>query len=152
MDPTKDVKFPLGPMGFFNDQQTYPDAPFYVYPRNIAKALKTVDVWSYQEQVMRDARFKELTLFTTADNPSAAIMALPGVAAWDAAIKDPAIDAATVKIVTGPMADFQTNYETFIDLIMNAGGPNGTQKALDAERKFMQGYWKSDVLPKTMRR
>jgi len=152
MNPVKDVKFPLGPMGFFNDQQTYPDAPYFVYPKNIAKALKTVDVWSYQERVMQDARYRELSLFTTADNPSPAIMALPDVAAWDAASKDPSIDAATVKLVTGPMADFETNYQGFIDLIMNAGGPNGTQKALDAERKFMQSYWKSDIVPKTMRR
>ena len=63
-NPITSVKFPLGPMSFFTTTQTYPEAPYFVYPLDPNKVLRTTDIWVYQEKVMRAARYEELKIFT----------------------------------------------------------------------------------------
>jgi putative aldouronate transport system substrate-binding protein len=154
-NPITSVKFPLGPMSFFSTNQTYPEAPYFVYPKDPAKVLRTTDIWVYQENVMRAARYDELTIFTNADDPYNQIMALPDVAAWETAnSNDPTYVPVIVKMVTGSTADFEKNYAAFAQMINNWGNPDGTgtQKALAAAIKFMQGYYKDQIVPKMIKK
>jgi putative aldouronate transport system substrate-binding protein len=148
-NPITSVKFPLGPMGFFSDTETYPDAPYYVYPKDPKKVLQTTDIWAYSEQVMKQARYDEYKIFTTSDNPYNQVMAIPEIAAWDtASSNDPASTPIVVKMITGPTADFEKNYQAFIQMINNWGSPDGTgtQKALQADIKFFRDYYKNQIL------
>jgi putative aldouronate transport system substrate-binding protein len=149
-NPITSVKFPLGPMGFFGDSMTYPDAPYFVYPKNPTKVLQTTDLWAYSEKVMKAARWDEYKIFTTADNPYTAIMALPEVSAWDTAnSNDPTYVPVIVKMITGSKADFEKNYSAFVTMINNWGSPDGTgtQKAIQAVIKFYRDYYKTQVIP-----
>ena len=81
-------------------------------------------------------------------------MALPEVAAWDTAnSNDPTYTPVIVKMITGPTADFEKNYQAFITMINNWGSPDGTgtQKALQADIKFFRDYYKNQVLTHLVR-
>jgi hypothetical protein len=153
-NPITSVKFPLGPLGFFADTQTYPDAPSFVYPKDPQKMLKTTDLWAYSEQVARQARYDEYKIFTTADNPYNQIMALPEVAAWDTAnSNDPTYTPVIVRMITGPVADFEKNYQAFVQMISNWGSPDGTgtEKALHADVKFFRDYYRNQIVPRMVK-
>jgi hypothetical protein len=150
------VKFPLGPLSFFADTQTYPDAPYFVYPLDPVKILKSTDMWAYQEKVQRAARYEELKYFTSAANPYPTLnMVIPDVAAWESAGDvDPTYTPVIVKMVTGSMADFEKNYAAFVQMLNNWGNMDGTgtQKAMAADIKFFAQYYKEQVLPKMMKK
>jgi len=148
-NPIKSVKFPLGVMGFFGDSMTYPDAPYFVYPKDPKKVLQTTNLWNYTQNVIRAARWDQFTVFTTATSPYADIMGLPEVAAWDTdGSNDPNYTPVIVKMITGASADFEKNYQAFYNMIENWGGPNGANKALQAEINFWKKFYKEQVVPK----
>jgi hypothetical protein len=147
-NPIKDVKFPLGPLAFFNSSQTYPDAPYFVYNKDPQKVLASTDLFTYSQNVLRQARFQDYKFFTTAPSPYATVMALPEVAAWDSdGSNDPNYTPVIVKMITDTQANFEKNYQAFASMLENWGGPGGADKAIAAEVKFFADYYKNEILP-----
>jgi hypothetical protein len=144
-DPIRAVKFPLGPISFFADSSTYPEAPYYVYQKDGQKVLKSSDLMAYVTQVVTLARYDEYKAAYIGDWYYSACNNLPEVIAWDAkwSAGQQKYDKLLLDMVTGPAADFEKNYTGWSQFIKDCGN----DAAVAAVSKFMKDIYPKEIEP-----
>jgi hypothetical protein len=146
-----DEKMPLGGISFFPKDYTYPEAPYFVYPKDPARLAKYTDIWKVCDDTMYHAVWDEITLWTYAPWPTAEyMMDIPGTREWDQYISDHSelLIATVVRLVTGPASEFDANYATFHKLYQDAGTA-GIEREGAA---MMAEYYRTQVLPNRIKR
>jgi ABC-type glycerol-3-phosphate transport system substrate-binding protein len=144
-DPIKAVKFPLGPISFFADSVTYPEAPFYVYNKDPQKVLKTMDLWAYSEKIVRAARYDQLKIFYTGSSYYTEINNLPEGVAYEAAFSanQQKYDKLLLDMVTGPSASFEKSYAAWNQFFHDVG----IDKYREALITFMKDKYPKEIAP-----
>ncbi len=143
------VKMPLGGIFFFNAGQTYPEAPYYVYPKDKAKILALTDLWKYSGDVMYRTVWDDYKTWTYAIAPNRMVERFPEYSDWDQYQTDHSAEfsATVVKMVTGPVKDFDKNWANYLRLYGEAGTAALEQHAI----QFMKDYYKNTILPKQIK-
>jgi len=144
-DPIRAVKFPLGPISFFSDSYTYPEAPYFVYQKDPVKVLKTTDLWAYCEKVVRAARYDEFKTAYAGDWYYTAINNLPEGVAFENAFAEnqQKYDKILLEMVTGLSADFEDNYAQWNKFFHDVG----VDKYLTAVQNFMKVTYPKEIEP-----
>jgi len=143
------VKLPIGGINFFGMNFTYPDGPNYVYQKDPAKLAALQDIWNVSADTVVRAAYDEVKLWTYANGPNNEIRNLPAMTGWDQYQADHGAEmsATIVKMVTGPVADFNTNWANYQRMWKEAG--TGELEAQAAT--WMADYYKNVVLPKQIK-
>jgi ABC-type glycerol-3-phosphate transport system substrate-binding protein len=144
-DPIKAVKFPLGPISFFADSATSPDAPYYSYTKDPLKVLKTMDIWSYTEKAIRLARYDRYKVIYTGPSFYTEINNLPGTVAYEAAFSanQQKYDKLLLDMVTGPSASFESTYGQWAQFFHDVG----VDKAIQDTIAFMKDKYPKEIAP-----
>ncbi len=144
-------RMPLGCITFFAKEFTYPEAPYFVYPRDPARLARYLDIWKVSEDTIYRRVWDDLTLWTYAVWPTAEYMVrVPGTEEWDKRLTDlgPQMMAMLVRMVTGPAADFETNWAAYDRLFQEAGTPAYERSGA----AWMAEYYRTQVLPNRIKR
>ncbi len=144
------VKMPLGGIFFFNAGQTYPEAPYYVYPKDKTKILALTDLWKYCHDTMYKTVWDDYKMWTYATAPDRMVERFPEYAEWGQYDNDHYSEIAfpaIVKMVTGPVKDFDRNWATYLKYWGDAGTAALEEHAI----AFMQDYYKNTILPKQIK-
>jgi hypothetical protein len=144
------VKLPLGGMSFFGLGFTYPESPYFVYPKDVAKIAALTDLWKYSHDTMYKTVWDDYKMWTYANWPNNEIRNLPAMAGWDQYQTDHSAEfsATVVKMVTGPVADFDKNWANYQRLWAEAGTADLEKQAAT----WMADYYKNVVLPKQIKK
>lgn len=140
------VKLPIGGISFFSGGLTYPESPYFVYPKDPAKVAANTDLWKYCHDVMYRTVWDDYKMWTYANWPNNEIRNLPAMAGWDQHQADHSAEysANWIKCLTGPAADFDKNWAALMKLYADAGTAQLEQQAA----AWMADYYKNVVLPK----
>lgn len=143
------VKMPLGGIFFFNAGQTYPEAPYYVYPKDKAKISAMTDLWKYSHDVMYRSVWDDYKTWTYATAPNRIVSTFPEYVEWEQYQTDHSAEfaATIVKMVTGPVKDFDKNWANYIRM----WGEAGTAKLEDKAIEYMKDYYKNTIVPKIIK-
>lgn len=144
------VKMPLGGIFFFNAGLTYPEAPYYVYPKDKAKIAALTDLWKYSHDVMYRSVWDDYKTWTYAIAPNRTVETFQYYADWNQYTSEHSaeITATIVKMVTGPTKDFDKNWANFLRLYGEAGTAAMEQEAIE----FMKKYYKETIVPKIIKK
>jgi ABC-type glycerol-3-phosphate transport system substrate-binding protein len=148
-DSIRAVKFPLGPISFFSDSFTYPEAPFYVYVKDGQKVLKSTDLYAYCVKVVTDARYDEYKAAYVGDWYYTAVNNLPEFIAYDAKFSENSqkYDKELLDMVTGPSANFEKNYAAWAQFFHDVG----VDAALQATVKYMKEIYPKEIEPNILK-
>jgi len=139
------LKLPIGAINFFGQSITYPEAPYFVYPKDPAKIASLTNVWTVSATTVQAAAYDEIKVWVRANGPNNEVRNLPHNASWEAYQEDHSAEfsATVVKMVTGPVADFDKNWANYQRLWKEAGTPE-----LEAEAQaWMTEYYKTTIVP-----
>jgi hypothetical protein len=144
------VKLPIGGMSFFGLNFTYPDGPYFVYPKDAAKIASLSDIWTVAANTMYRTVWDDYTMWTYANWPNNEIRNLPAMAGWDQYQTDHGAEmsAVIVKMVTGPVADFNKNWAEYQRMWKEAG----TAELEAQAAAWMADYYKNVVIPKQIKK
>jgi len=138
-------RLPISLVSFFDPALTYPEAPFYVYPKDPRKVLATTDLWTYCEQVQRAARYDEYRIIYTDTGVLDTLQALPELLTFGEAMMNDAglIEKAAMSALTGPAADFDRAYGEVLAL----NEKWGAVPLRDAVVAWMRAHYETDIVP-----
>jgi hypothetical protein len=145
-----DPLLPLGGISFFDRRFTYPEAPYFVCPRDPAKDAARANVWKIAADVIYRTVWDDHTQWTYAENPSGLDRTIPGMKEWTAFTEEHAAETHSfvVKMVTGRAADFDRNYAGFLKIYEDAG-----TAALEREGiAWMADYYRREILPNMIKK
>jgi hypothetical protein len=143
------VKLPIGGMSFFGLAATYPESPYFVYPKDKAKILALTDIWQYSATEIYRTVWDDYKMWTYANWPNNEVRNLPQMTDWDQYQTDHAAEfsATVVKMVTGPSKDFDKNWANYLKL----WGEAGTALLEEQAQAWMKDYYKTVVVPKQIK-
>lgn len=142
-----DLKMPLGGISFFAREFTYPDAPYFVYPKDPARVAALTDIWKVCHDTIYRTVWDDYTLWTHANIAmNELMMGLPAVAVWEQHFmdNDQELAALMVRMLTGPSADFDRNWSEY-RRIYAEGDTAGLERQGAA---WMAEYYRTQILPK----
>ncbi len=144
------VKLPIGGMSFFGLGFTYPEGPYFAYPKDQAKIVAMTDLWKYSHDIMYKTVWDDYKVWTYANWPNNEVRNLPAITKWDQYQTDHSaeISATVVKMVTGPVADFDKNWANYQRLFAEAGTADLEKQAAE----WMTKYYKDVVIPRQIKK
>jgi hypothetical protein len=143
------IKLPVGGISFFAVNFTYPEAPYFVYPKDPETVASLMDIWKYSHDVIYRTVWDDYTLWTYANWPNNEIRNLPAMAGWDqySAEHSARFSATLVRMVTGPEAEFDQHWADWTRMYRDAGTPELERQAAE----WMQAYYRDVVMPRQIR-
>jgi hypothetical protein len=153
LQPTNEyttTKLPIGGIMFFGTNFTYPEAPYYVYPKDPAKIAALTNIWQVSADTTMRAAFDEIKYWTYANHPNNEVRNLSAMTKWDQYQADHGAEmsATIVKMVTGPVADFDKNWANYQRMWSEAGTADLEKQAAE----WMTKYYTDVVLPKQIKK
>jgi hypothetical protein len=122
-DPSLSVRLPLGPLSFFAPESAYPEAPYWVYPRDGRKVLRTKDLHSCCEEVVRAARYAECSVRYRGQYHQEQHLVLPEVREYwtRAEPNQPRLKELLREVITAPADRFERAYQALRKWHLDAG-------------------------------
>lgn len=122
-DPSRNLRLPLGPVSFFAPESAYPDAPYWVYPRDGRKVLRTKDFRAYCTEVMRAARYDEYLVMYRGQHHREKLYLTPEISEFFLAADQgsPEFSALVRDIITAPADRFEGAYQALRKFHLDRG-------------------------------
>lgn len=142
-----DVKMPLGGISFFYKDFTYPEAPYFVYPKDPARVAALTDIWKVSHDTIYRTVWDDYTLWTHANRAmDELMMGLPADRVWEQYLADHGQEYAAIfiRLITGSSADFDRNLSEYRRFFADADTA-GLERQGAA---WMAWYYRTEILPK----
>lgn len=144
-DPSRSLRLPLGPLSFFTPESAYPEAPYWVYPREGRKVLQTHHFGKYCDAVMKAARCDEYRVRYRGVSHRTQVGYLPEVIDFDIAQErdHPAFAPLVRDVVMKSVDRFESSYGALCGFYRD----RGVEKARRAFIERLQAFYRTEIEP-----